>query len=154
MKESEYEKRVEAIFSIYPIWFDPKAREVSMFGFPAGWLTIIEELLSSLDELLTDEQSEHFRISQTKEKFGLLNVYWHTKDAEKYPRSTFIGVDDLIDAAMEKSAVTCIFCGDVGKLRRQAWQAVMCDYHHAIYQKDLDRLFDDFELKTTPAPKV
>lgn len=86
-----------------------------------GWRNLIEELCSSISEILEEDQKE-VQIEQVKEKFGTLRFYI-SRGSEK--------VYDLIDEAEERSSKICSVCGNLGSVENSkgSWIRVLCDMH-------------------------
>ena len=82
-----------------------------------GWGPLVLDLLSAIDAAVPAD--EPFLVSDLKEKFGKLRCYTHGET----------DVEDLVDAAVERSRVTCEVCGAPGRMRGGGWYAVRCDEH-------------------------
>jgi len=65
-------------------------------------------------------QPNHPRAVQVKEKYGTLRFYMNYSINE---------MEDLIQIAEDKSAVTCEVCGEPGELRNHGWLFTFCDRH-------------------------
>lgn len=90
-----------------------------------GWFELLWDLCVALEPLISreDEKEGSFHVIQVKEKDGILCFYMSASTPE---------MDALIDAAVEKSAVTCEICGDPGKLDDGVWKSTMCENHLEI----------------------
>lgn len=165
MDKQEYENRVAQLYEDYAEWFDDERKRWGMWelsGIP-GWFSIIEQLLASIRATLKPELARRFRLMQIKEKFGSLRVYYEGQamfmdslcptgpacariESEENP---FKEIDGLISEATGRSTETCIFCGDVGRIRTDGWWLTMCDFHQRLHDEG-KTLKDDFELMTQP----
>lgn len=85
-----------------------------------GWKHIIEDTLRRIDLSLTDpDLREDFSISQIKQKYGYLRIYFDGGDAS---------TDVHVNVAEEVSETICELCGRMGSLRnRHGWLSVRCD---------------------------
>lgn len=104
------------------------------WGFPGdGWEPLIRELSEKLQaevDKMPPEEKESFVVEQVKEKFGTLRYYVsHYTDK----------INDLIQEAEEKSAVTCENCGAPGKQYEGGWILTQCDGCREKYLKGRDR---------------
>jgi hypothetical protein len=66
-----------------------------------------------------------FRATQIKEKYGTLRFYW---DGDLSPRAA-ARVEEAIDLAEARSAVTCEICGQPGVLHGGRWVTTRCAQH-------------------------
>jgi len=94
------------------------------FDVGDGWYKLIYELSSKLEPLLRQLNDPLIKASQVKEKFATLRFYMTTQTDE---------MDDLINEAEDKSAVTCETCGEKGSLRNKGWYSTRCD---KCYEKE------------------
>lgn len=105
---------------------DEKGSLMSMhWGFECGdgWYRLLHDLSSAIEEQafkqgLDPDSPSWPKASQVKEKFGTLRFYMGSRSEE---------MGELIDAASERSAHTCEFCGLEGVLRTESWFYVACD---------------------------
>jgi hypothetical protein len=96
------------------------------FGFDCGdgWLPILEDLCDKIDEELKKSALIGFKVVQIKEKFGTLRFY--VQDGNKV-------INELINAASKKAAITCEDCGKPGRRRTlnagkfHGWVRTQCD---------------------------
>src|SRR5690242_6762239 len=72
---NELNGRITALVASFPRIFKGSEPELGM-ATSEGWQPILEELFRGIDQLLSDEQAELFRIRQVKQKFGGLRVYY------------------------------------------------------------------------------
>lgn len=83
-----------------------------------GWLTILDQLFSTMRTHAKYAKLENFKIVQVKEKFGTLRVY--TDGADQY-------INGAITLAEHMSEVTCECCGQNGTIRNNRWIRTLCD---------------------------
>ncbi len=89
-----------------------------------GWLSLIEETLQKLSQELEKyppigEDAFSFQISQIKEKYGLLNIYFY---------GALESMHAIAEEASQKSASICEICGKEGTLQKERdfWWVVRC----------------------------
>ena len=106
---------------------DPTLRENLMaFGFECdkGWYKLIEDCFNDIDLWIRNykpEFYEDFRITQVKEKFGILTIY-----ANYSPRE----IETILDYYSIKSCITCEICGKEGRtLEKNRWYKTLCKKH-------------------------
>lgn len=96
---------------------------INEFACQDGWYILIKELSIGLEALILAQSQEKrslFRVSQVKEKFGLLRFYMtQATDA----------MNELISSAEMKSCAICETCGEPGVLRGIGWYYTACDTH-------------------------
>lgn len=80
-----------------------------------GWLPILDRLLTDLFVM-----GWNGRLSQVKEKFGLIRVYLDCGTVAQYRR---------VEQAERESASVCETCGQPGVLRVGGWLQTLCDGH-------------------------
>lgn len=143
------------------------------FDHADGWYKILDHLLSYLNSLMTTDlvinykkdyrdqhkndkdyyekhysyhmKSPQITISQVKEKYGTLTVYYHTEfddldilpeeikniidleDYDKKIKKFYDKVDFAINYAEYQSSITCEETGKDGKLYTKGWHRTMCD---------------------------
>lgn len=105
-----------------------------------GWHKILHEMMDRIYDLLDffSIPREEFQLTQVKEKFGTLRVYWHIWPLGDKPVverstlfwtniSTFIG--QIVSDAERMSSNTCEECGEYGSLRGFGWIYTSCKKH-------------------------
>ena len=137
-------------------------------SFHSGWQGLFSRLCFGIDEAL-GVNKRGFHWTQAKEKWGALRTY-HTMDktedganyaplkfSEQQPNGQMkqvlvmnqesstgdpIGkrISDLIDAACEEAAHTCMVCGEPAEIKNLGWVACLCDHHEKQYLKDRNSL--------------
>ncbi len=83
-----------------------------------GWSSLIDPIIERIEET-------GGRVSQIKEKYGRLRIYWDPGEGE---------IDDSIeravDEAEEKSATLCELCGAPARLMyARYWYQTLCPDH-------------------------
>jgi hypothetical protein len=87
-----------------------------------GWIPLLESLFYTIDKHLQHQEQIRkpvdFNITQIKEKFGCLRVYYG-------------GGDDYIYGSIRMtenfSSKICERCGNKGEVRKGSWIKVLCD---------------------------
>lgn len=146
---------MKSIDDQFPAQFDgPYYLGTSIFD---GWLPIVTEACQRIQDVLTPEEMERFSWAQIKEKFGGLQMYWHSNRipvSAIHPEgvSNFevkVGRDDevldriqakvapIIADAQRRAAKTCEICGGPGYLRPGGYWQTLCDRHAAEEGKEL-----------------
>ncbi len=137
-------------------------------GFHRGWHGLFSRLCFCVDEAL-GENKRGFHWMQVKEKWGALRAYHNmgrTEDGANYSPfkiseqqpnggmkqvlvmneesspSDPVGkrVSDLIDAACEEAAHTCMVCGEPAQIKNLGWVACLCDHHEQKFLRDRSSL--------------
>lgn len=109
---------MEKLFKNFPLLY----RDVCYgFGAGDGWFQIIYDLSEQLEPLLVVNQQEQIAyISQLKEKFGGLTIYFNGPITPE--------ITKLVEQAENKSFMTCENCGEPGRLRTErSWIKTLCD---------------------------
>lgn len=93
------------------------------WGFECGdgWEPLIRELSAELEKIILElppDYREEVRASQVKEKFGTLRFYMSRH---------IDSMDEHINKAEYKSAITCEMCSRPGTLRKGSWYKTLCD---------------------------
>lgn len=99
-------------------------------GFPRGWLPLLKKTCIQLEELLNDQDIDHFkdfRVQQIKEKYGELRFYYSFCPEPTYEGINLVElVDSVIDQAETLSRTICQDCGGRGYLRKTGWMRTTC----------------------------
>lgn len=90
-----------------------------------GWYTLLSDLGRKAEGL-------PFFVTETKEKFGILRVYFTLRDGiEEASEEAYAQMNALMKEAEAVSRVTCEFCGAPGTLvQPQRWLRVVCETCH------------------------
>ncbi|GJH17344.1 hypothetical protein CBA19CS22_12400 [Caballeronia novacaledonica] len=119
--KSVYEK---FLIDTYPTIYqtlEPAGRGGERFECGDGWYEIVEELSAELEAIATAGGANRLNVVQVKEKLSALRVY--------FDRPAPAAAIKLVDAAIERSRVTCELCGGPGELRRyrRGWLRTLCE---------------------------
>jgi hypothetical protein len=107
--------------------FHPVGDPLAAPGWPAvddGWRDLLERACARILAAVRLGGGT-LRITQVKEKYGCLRVYW---EGSLVPE-TAARVEEAIDLAEARSATTCEICGEPGALRAGGWLTTRCDAH-------------------------
>jgi len=136
--------------------------------FYRGWMDLFSRLCFAIDEALGDDK-RGFHWTQVKEKWGSMRAYHHmdrsaegaryapVKISSQQPNGALkqvlvmnqgsaagdaIGkrISDLIDAACEEAAHTCMVCGEPAEIKNLGWVACLCDHHEKQFLLDRNSL--------------
>ncbi len=86
-----------------------------------GWQPIIKSVIQLIE-------SEGGKISQVKEKFGGLRIYWHEGETSM-PVETYSRLEKLVTAAEWLCGISCEECGGLGTLSGKSWMKTTCSEH-------------------------
>lgn len=90
------------------------------FGFECddGWLPLLKETFDNINKVVKKNKLNDFRVTQVKEKFGGLRIYWFDANDE---------IEKIIDRAEKKSMNICEVCSKKGERRNlNGWYKVLC----------------------------
>jgi len=109
-----------------------------------GWYDILLELSEGIKKLIEEgKEDKDFFVIQVKEKYGTLRYYTSSYRSEE--------LEELIDKAEEKSAVTCELCGKPGELRDIGhWYTTMCTECYQIELIRIQELWNSVKGINTP----
>ena len=110
------------LFKKYPKMFLNEAGEKLIWGFECGdgWFDLIDELCSTIQNYIDNNNQVQVTVSQVKEKFGTLRFYCANDNRL---------VQGMIWFAEAMSERICETCGAKGKLITKGWHYVACDQH-------------------------
>lgn len=92
-----------------------------------GWGPLLRELLTNMKKYGTEHGIE-IEITQVKEKFGELRVYFDIQgEIPDKLGSCFDVLDDMVDFATDKSREICELCGKPGKILGSSWLMARCE---------------------------
>jgi hypothetical protein len=114
------ERRLAAKFGRLLFPANPSAQEVFGFECMDGWADLIEGSLRLIQRYTVLEKSD-VKITQVKEKFGLLRIY---------QRGGGENVCQVLEICELVSGCVCELCGKAGKLiTLDGWMLTRCDKH-------------------------
>lgn len=91
-----------------------------------GWSSLVDEVY---DALPADAV-----VSDVKEKFGSMRVYWYGGTLEQL---------DAVEAICRKSYTICETCGQLGRPRNGGWILTLCDAHAETQERTRHGLAPD-----------
>jgi hypothetical protein len=99
-------------------------------GYPGvgdGWRDLLERALARMAGIVASEHGGRVQISQIKEKFGSLRLYY---DESGLSDSASAEIEEAVDLAEAASACTCEKCGREGRLHDTGgWLLTKCRQH-------------------------
>jgi hypothetical protein len=116
-----------ALVESYADLFAPVGDPSTAAGFPAcgdGWRDLLERACMRIRAAIANDGGP-FRIVQVKEKYGSLRLHWNGAISPEAAAR----VEEAVDLAEARSAVTCDVCGAPGVLRASGWLTTRCDAH-------------------------
>ncbi|HSH84580.1 MAG TPA: hypothetical protein VK979_05400 [Guyparkeria sp.] len=129
-EQEAWEQRKNEIRSKHPRLF-PRPVGISC---PPVWAPILEDVFRELEEAAERMglEDKYFPvISDVKEKYGTLRIYFH--DPSPPGDDTF---DSIVDRAEARTEETCVVCGEPGKITEGGlW--CYCDAHRPAVEDDL-----------------
>jgi hypothetical protein len=105
-------------------------QHASPSSVPAGWTTIITDMLTGIRAVCKEEPTATFQILQIKEKFGQLRVYYRKMGFSTNNDKILV---DLISHAESLADTTCDVCGEPGTLGHDGVMAVRCEKHKKFH---------------------
>jgi hypothetical protein len=116
----------------YPDLFNQEINgRVTRPGHPMvgdGWRDLVETAIGRIATAVAAAPSGSVGISQIKEKFGALRLYWHGRN--NLPEATCAAVEEAIYLAEARSACTCETCGAEGRLyNKSGYLFTACEEH-------------------------
>jgi hypothetical protein len=134
-----------------------KQKSNMRFGFccDVGWYPIVEEALEKIDQL---EHADFIEITQVKEKYGSLQVYYRIREEFKLKYASNIfkriyynikgfdidaettrfitEVDSIIASARSRAVETCELCGKhtMNKRLSDYWVKTVCKSCHQVFE--------------------
>ena len=114
------EENTKIMISDFPTLY----RKDFNFYLSDGWFGIVYRLSQKI--VLAGYTG---KVVQVKEKFGTLRYYTQDENREN--------IVELIEDAIEESAITCETCGEPGKIYDQGWVHVKCEKCEEKYQSEI-----------------
>lgn len=134
MKKELDEKLVKEFPNLYRDRYGKMSETCMCWGFECGdgWYQIIYDTSAKLEALilqLPEEEREHYKASQVKEKFGGLRIYLSSSTDE---------MDKLVGTAEDLSYQICEGCGKPGQCYEDnpKWCRTHCEACEAEYQEN------------------
>ncbi len=131
-KYSSREKFEEYMMRKYPILFPIPYWIYEDYEYTCecdkGWYPLIDTTLSKL-KLVSQMSGILMTITQIKEKYGSLRIYYGFIPSVKPPNQLWIDIiADIINTAEQRSQTTCEVCGTYGELsERKNWVKTLCE---------------------------
>jgi hypothetical protein len=121
------------------------------YGCPTvgdGWQDLLERALARIAAAVAhDGAKASVRISQIKEKFGTLRLYF---DSRSLSKKALASVDEAVELAEARSACTCEECGAEGRLYdRGGWYLTRCPRHSAGEPVEIKPGWDNLRVAQT-----
>jgi hypothetical protein len=93
-----------------------------------GWRDLVETAIGRIAAAVAAASSGSLGITQIKEKFGALRLYWHGRN--NLPETTCTAVAEAVHLAEARSACTCETYGADGRLHDNGgYMFTACDQH-------------------------
>lgn len=117
----------------YPDLFNTEIHgETRRPGWPEvgdGWRDLVETAVGRIATAVAAEPPGSVHITQIKEKFGALRLYWHGRAGLTDAAPT--AVEEAVHLAEARSACTCETCGEAGRLFKHGGQLLTACEQHA-----------------------
>lgn len=121
--------RAELVWAHHHIFLPPERHPELAEGLPeccVGWLSTLSGLCVRIEYALAATKRDEIKLVQIKEKYGTLRICWKGR----LSKATKARVEEAVDLACARSACTCEFCGEEGRLyRRGDWLTTACPDH-------------------------
>jgi hypothetical protein len=109
---------IAQLIDVHPALFRGKVPPCS--ELPEGWYPMADALCTAIESSMSPDQLKAFHIRQITQKAGMLRIY---------PAGiSTTGIEYLINAVAEMSALTCMDCGSPGHLRKGGQDVTLCDF--------------------------
>jgi hypothetical protein len=121
-----------ALVARYSDLFNEKSGgQISTPGYPTcgdGWRDLVETAVGRIATAVAAAPSGSVGITQIKEKFACLRLYWHGRVG--LTDAAHAAIEEAIHLAEARSACTCEQCGEPGRLYKRGGQLLTaCDTH-------------------------
>jgi len=100
-------------------------KKLVYFECDIGWFEIIENALAKILEI-SYEEDETIHVTQIKEKFGGLRIYYFTSIEDE---DRLLRLSEVVYKAENMSYTVCEVCGDAGKPNKKGWIKTLCPEH-------------------------
>jgi hypothetical protein len=125
----DFENSVEDLYRSFPNLFRSKPVVSVMLGWHGLIADCAQEMQSvinkSMDDL-PDEEAEHPRIVDIKEKYGSMRISLSGYLTDDHRTEALY---DILAKYEERSMRTCEVCGRPGSLTRKGWIRCVCKLH-------------------------
>jgi len=109
---------IAQLIDVHPALFRGKVPPCS--ELPEGWYPMLDAFCTAIESSMSPDQLKVFHIRQIIPKAGMLRIY---------PGGiSTMGIEYLINAVSEMSALTCMDCGSPGHLREGGQDVTLCDF--------------------------
>jgi hypothetical protein len=116
---------VERHPDLFEIVFDGRVHRPGLPAVGDGWRDLVERAVARI-AAAAGASASTIKISQIKEKFGTLRLYW----SGEVPDAVRDAIGEAIDLAEARSAVTCEACGAPGvPWVGDGWHHTACERH-------------------------
>jgi hypothetical protein len=122
----------DGLVTRYPTLFiEESGGRISNPGWPEvgdGWRDLVETAIGRIASAITAAPPGSVHITQIKEKFGSLRLYWHGH--ADLTEVAHAAIEEAVHLAEARSACTCETCGEPGRLFKRGGQLLTaCDTH-------------------------
>lgn len=96
---------------------------------PYGWQKLALIYFENIEKILNDHNANNYlRITEVKEKWGKLRIYYSFVNNPKYEQNKWIEDIDRLFATLEKESwKLCIDCGAVASFQTNEYVTPVCD---------------------------
>jgi hypothetical protein len=96
---------------------------------PFGWQKLALIYFENIEKILNDHNANNYlRITEVKEKWGKLRIYYSFVNNPKYEQNKWIEDIDRLFATLEKESwKLCIDCGAVASYQTNEYVTPVCD---------------------------
>lgn len=96
---------------------------------PYGWQKLALIYFENIEKILNDHNANNYlRITEVKEKWGKLRIYYSFVNNPKYEQNKWIEDIDRLFATLEKESwKLCIDCGAVASYQTNEYVTPVCD---------------------------
>jgi hypothetical protein len=126
MADPDRDWRIDLVTS-YPDLFHPHGDPPTARGWPYvgdGWCGLLQCACIRIRAAVRADGGT-FHATQIQEKYGTLRFYWEGALSQEADAR----VEEAIDLAEARSAVTCEICGEPGLLHGPGWFTTRCAQH-------------------------
>lgn len=133
--------------NLSPIYKNLKFREAENLLPKTGWFDLTQKCLEELNEL-SEKFNSSIEISQIKEKFGELRIYFNLNhnfceiNTKEFINDLYVKIHHIINKYVELSIKTCINCGNNENVYKEKgyWNERLCENCHQIQKVKQQKL--------------